>query len=409
VNFDIAYKIMLPALLFFHEQTHSYGWAIILLTLAVRAVVWPLVAQSTRSMQRMSKLQPQMKIIQERYKGDPEQSQKKTLEFYQKNKINPMGGCLPTLIQLPILFALFATFSGPPFGDHWVDSKVNVVTKVDASAEKKETSGGNSVYVGKDGQTAKVVMYPGDTTLAVGDSLNFGTRAIEGNLSKDFTPSWKVVGPNQKDFKGPESDKADATVDDQGHAVFLKPGEYHVGAKIPGVAKNESFGFINGLGKTANGIQLLMPANWDTLFLILIFGATMYLSQQFTMTTPKPAPGDKLDEQQIIQQQTAKTMPLVATAMFVFIPLQTGVYLYLVISNVVQTLQTWLLMRMPEPAFVDVSGGAPESSPPTGKNGKQGPTATSQNEPGSAQSTNGTGGGGARPSSKKKQKRKKTN
>jgi YidC/Oxa1 family membrane protein insertase len=409
VNFDIAYKIMLPALLFFHEQTHSYGWAIILLTLAVRAVVWPLVAQSTRSMQRMSKLQPQMKVLQERYKGEPDVLQKKLMEFYQKNKINPMSGCLPTLIQLPILFALFATFSGPPFGDHWVDSKITVVTKVDGSPEKKETSGGNSAYIGKDGQAAKVVMYPGDTTVAVGDTLHFGTRAIEGNLSKDFAPSWKVVGPNSKDFKAAESNKDDATIDDQGDAKFLKAGEYHVGVKVPGVAKNESFGFITGLGKVSNGVQLLYPGNWDTLALILVFGATMYLSQQFTMTTPKPAAGDKLDEQQIIQQQTAKTMPFVATAMFLVIPLQTGVYLYLVISNVVQTLQTWLLMKMPEPAFVDVSGGAPESSPAPGKNGKQGPTATSQDPPGSPQSTNGTGGGGARPSAKKKQKRKKPN
>jgi YidC/Oxa1 family membrane protein insertase len=404
VNFDIAYKIMLPALMFFHEQTHSYGWAIILLTLAVRAIVWPLVAQSTRSMQRMSKLQPQLKAMQERYKGEPEQAQKKMMEFYQKNKINPMGGCLPTLIQLPILFALFATFSGPPFGDHWVDVKVNAVDKVDASTEKaKETSSGNSAYIGKDGQAAKVVIYPGDSTVAVGDSLNFGTRTIEGTLSKDFDPSWKVVGPSSKNLPGPESDKADATIDSHGHAVFLKVGEYHVGAKIAGVAKNESFGFINGLGKVANGVQLLMPANWDTLSLILIFGATMYLSQQFTMTTPKPAPGDKLDEQQIIQQQTAKTMPLVATLMFVFVPLPTGVYLYLVISNVVQTLQTWLLMKMPEPAFVDVGGGALE-----GKNGKQESATGSESQPGSPPTASGTGDGGARSSPKKKQKRKKT-
>jgi len=402
---------MLPALMFFHEQTHSYGWAIILLTLAVRAVVWPLVAQSTRSMQRMSKLQPQMKVIQERYKGDSEQLQKKLMEFYQKNKINPMGGCLPTLIQLPILFALYATFAGPPFGDKWVDVKVNAVPKVEASAEKKESSGGNSPYVGKTGQIAKVVMYPGDTTVAVGDSLNFGTRAIEGDLASDFAPSWRVVGPNSKNIQGPESDKADATIDDQGHAVFLKAGEYHVGLKVPGVAKNDSFLFINGLGKVATGIQLLMPANWDILAMVLVFGATMFLSQQFTMTTPKPAPGDTLDEQQIIQQQTAKTMPIVATAMFVFIPLPAGVFLYLVISNVVQTLQTWLLMKMPEPAFVDVSGGPADSGSPR-KNGKQDPTAGSQKQPDSTSSTNGTGGGGARPSSpssKKKKKGKKPN
>jgi len=296
---------------------------------------------------------------------------------------------------------LFATFSGPPFGDHWVDVKVNVVEKVDSATEKpKETSGGNSAYIGKDGQAAKVVVWPGDSTVAVGDKITFGTRAIEGNLSKDFDPSWKVVGPNQKNLQGVESNKDDATIDAHGDADFLKVGEYHVGAKIAGVAKGENFGFITGLGKVANGVQLLMPANWDTLSLIILFGATMYLSQQFTMTTPKPAPGDKLDEQQIIQQQTAKTMPLVATLMFVFVPLPTGVYLYLVVSNVVQTLQTWLLMKMPEPAFVDVGGGGQD-----GVNGKNGSGGSSSN--GSGQSAGGTGDGGASSSAKKKQKRKK--
>jgi YidC/Oxa1 family membrane protein insertase len=398
---------MLPGLQFFAKLTHSYGWAIIFLTLAVRVVVWPLVAQSTSSMQRMSKLQPQMKVLKDRYGSDPEQLQKKTMEFYAKNKVNPMSSCLPTLIQLPILWALFATFSGPPFADRYIDVKVNVVPKVDAATEKpKETSSSNSAYIGADGKAAKIVVFPGDSTVAVGDSLIFGTRAIEGDLPTDFAPTWKVVGPSNKNMQGPASEKTDAILHEpqeavpdplrhlgdanvqhemhsspngkigreraipasepakpadvianqQGHVTFLKPGEYHVGACIPGIAKHEAFLFINGLGKIASGMQLLMPANWDALGLILAFGATMYLSQLFTVATPKPAPGDTLDEQQLVQQQTAKMMPLVATAMFSFVPLPVGVYLYLVLSNIVQTFQTWLLMKTPQPDFVDVTG-----------------------------------------------------
>ena len=76
VNFDIGYQIILPVLQKIAELTHSYGWAIILLTIAFRIVVSPLVAQTTISMRRMSKLQPQMKILQERYKDNPEQLQK---------------------------------------------------------------------------------------------------------------------------------------------------------------------------------------------------------------------------------------------------------------------------------------------------------------------------------------------
>src|SRR5262249_23038336 len=113
---------------------------------------------------------------------------------------------------------------------------------------------------------------------------------------------------------------------------------------------------------------------------------TMYISQKFTVSTPKPAPGQELDEQQIIQQQTMKTMPIVTTGMFMFIPLPAGVLLYLVISNVFQTLQTMLIMKMPVPAFVDVTDDGGESGPQPGG---------SQRKPGGPQ---GGGGGGPRKS-----------
>jgi YidC/Oxa1 family membrane protein insertase len=396
VNFDIAYKVMLPALQFFAAVTHSYGWSIILLTLAVRIIVWPLVAKSTTSMMRMSKLQPQLKAMQARYKSDPEVFQKKMMEFYSKNKINPMSGCLPTLIQLPVLFALFAAFSGPPFGDKLIDVKINVVEKTQ-DLKQSETSSGNSAYLSTDNKAAKIVVFPGESTVAKGDSLNFGTRAVEGELAKDFTATWKVVGPDNKNAQGPESDPMNAAISADGHATFQKPGEYHVICRIPGIAKNEHFGYLQGLGKVANGLELFKPSNWDTLSLIVLFGATMFLSQKFTVTTPKPAPGEELDEQQLIQQQTAKTMPIVATAMFFFIPLPTGVYLYLVVSNVIQTLQTWLIMKMPEPAFVDVSDGDSQST----SNGQ------SSDKPNGKKSgnENGTGNGGTSSSSKKKAKK----
>ena len=113
-----------------------------------------------------------------------------------------------------------------------------------------------------------------------------------------------------------------ATIDQSGHATFLKAGEYHVQAIVPGIAKNEQFGPINGLGKVASGMDLLKPENFDLVVMILLFGATMYLSSKLTMKPPSP--DDKMDEQQIIQQQTAKTMPIMLSAMFFFIPLPSG-------------------------------------------------------------------------------------
>lgn len=349
---------MIPILEYFHRMTNSYGWAIILLTVLVRVLVWPLVVKSTQSMQKMSQMQPMMKKIQDKYKSDPEKFQKKMMEFYSKNKMNPLGGCLPTLVQLPVLFALFATFSGPPFGDKAVDVKVNVVEKAKSAEVKKvEVSGNNSPYVGPDGKIAKVVVFPGDSVVVEGESLDFNTRSVDGQLPADFKVQWKLNNIQKKDGEEPP-----ATIDDNGHATFNKPGEYHVQAMVPGIAKHENFGPINGLGKVASGMDLLKPENFDLVVMIILFGATMYLSSKLTMKQPDP--NQEMDEQQIIQQQTAKTMPIALSAMFFFIPLPSGVYVYMVVSNVIQTLQTWLVMKSPVPEFIDVTAGDDDYVPP---------------------------------------------
>jgi YidC/Oxa1 family membrane protein insertase len=347
---------MLPVLEFFHKMTHSYGWSIVLLTVFVRILVWPLVAQSTRSMQKMSKLQPQLKAIQDRYKDDPELFQKKAMEFYAKNKVNPMSGCLPTLVQLPILFALFATFTGPPFGDKPIDVKVKVVAEAQQQdVKRKETSDATSCYVSPDGAMAKIALFPGESTVVKGTAIDFGTRALKGELPADFKVFWKVV-PKGKDPKTIEG------VEEPGfHAEFPDVGEYVVEAKVRAIAKNDQFYFVNSLGKVAKGLELLQPENVDTVILILLFGVTMFLSQKFTVNTPKPGPDEELTEQQLIQQQTMKTMPIAVTVMFFFIPLPTGVYLYMVVSNVIQTLQTWIIMKSPAPALVDVLDEEPEA------------------------------------------------
>jgi YidC/Oxa1 family membrane protein insertase len=341
---DITYSFMIPMLEAIVKTCHSYGWAIILLTLLVRIVCYPLVSSSTRSMQRMSQLQPKLKALQDRYKDDPELFQKKAVEFYQKNKINPMGGCLPMLVQLPILFALFATFSGPPFGDKPLPVKVKVVGKSEVSqAKHSEASSQNSPYVTADGALAKVVVFPGESTVVAGESVDFGVRAIDGKLPNDFKTDWKITG-----------DAHGAKIDENGHAVFPEQGEVTINAIIPGIAKKEPFYFISGLGKVVQGVDLFKPANWDILSMILLFGVTMWLSQKLMVTPPAP---NADPEQLMIQKQTQATMPFAVTIMFFFIPLPAGVYLYMVVSNVIQSLQTWLIMKSPV-TIVDVGGEA---------------------------------------------------
>lgn len=111
----LVQDIMIPMLKFFHEQTGSYGWAIILLTVAVKSALLPLTYQSLKSSLEMQKIQPKLKLLQERYKDRPEMLNKKLMEFYKENRVNPLGGCLPILLQLPIFIGLYSTFTSKEF------------------------------------------------------------------------------------------------------------------------------------------------------------------------------------------------------------------------------------------------------------------------------------------------------
>ncbi|GFN23107.1 MAG: membrane protein insertase YidC [Thermoanaerobacteraceae bacterium] len=98
---------------FFYNITQSlgvpnYGLAIILFTVAVKILLYPLTYKQLKSMRRMQELQPKVQEIQKRFKNNPEKAQKAILELYQTEKVNPFSGCLPLLVQMPILFALFS-------------------------------------------------------------------------------------------------------------------------------------------------------------------------------------------------------------------------------------------------------------------------------------------------------------
>jgi len=90
-----------------HSLSLPYGWAIIVITVIIKVVFWPLTQASARSAKRMQMLQPQIKALQEKYKDDPVKAQRKMMEFWKEHKINPMSGCLPTLIQMPVFFGFF--------------------------------------------------------------------------------------------------------------------------------------------------------------------------------------------------------------------------------------------------------------------------------------------------------------
>jgi len=113
----------------------SYALAIIILTVLIKIVLFPLTQKQMSSMRKMQQIQPKIKEIQERYrKKDPQKMQQKMMELYKEHNVNPMAGCLPILVQMPVLIALFRALANPDFpfkneahaGFFWIDKLTHV-------------------------------------------------------------------------------------------------------------------------------------------------------------------------------------------------------------------------------------------------------------------------------------------
>jgi YidC/Oxa1 family membrane protein insertase len=102
-----VFQVIATILSWFYEITHSYAAAIGLLTLSVMVLLTPLTLKGTKSMIQMQRLQPEIKRLQQQYKGDRQRLNEETMKFYQENKINPLSGCLPLLIQAPVFAILY--------------------------------------------------------------------------------------------------------------------------------------------------------------------------------------------------------------------------------------------------------------------------------------------------------------
>ncbi len=107
---------MLQVLGFFYSiGGHNYGVAIILLTVAVKIALYPLTLASTRQMAAMQKIQPKFEKLKAEHKDKPDKFQQEIMALYKENGVNPLGGCLPMLIQIPIFIALFMALTSPEF------------------------------------------------------------------------------------------------------------------------------------------------------------------------------------------------------------------------------------------------------------------------------------------------------
>ena len=105
--FKIVSKVLLNSMNWLHSKTGSYAAAIIVLTLIIRGLMWPLQNKATQSMKRMQALTPKMNDLKEKYKDDPARMNQELMKLYKDYQINPLAGCLPMVVQIPVFFGFF--------------------------------------------------------------------------------------------------------------------------------------------------------------------------------------------------------------------------------------------------------------------------------------------------------------
>src|SRR3954452_19129533 len=110
--FDAIAKPMASALALFYELIPNYGIAIVLLTVAVMLALTPFTVKSTRSMLAMQRLQPELKRLQAQHKNDRQALNEAMMSFYKEHNVNPLSGCLPLILQMPVFFGLYEAIRG---------------------------------------------------------------------------------------------------------------------------------------------------------------------------------------------------------------------------------------------------------------------------------------------------------
>jgi YidC/Oxa1 family membrane protein insertase len=104
-------KLLLAVMVWMYGFIPNYGVVIIIISVATKLLFYPLTKSSVKSMRNMQRIQPEMQAIKEKYKNDSQRQQKEMMELYKKHKVNPMGGCLPILVQMPVFVALYAVLA----------------------------------------------------------------------------------------------------------------------------------------------------------------------------------------------------------------------------------------------------------------------------------------------------------
>ncbi len=243
---------------------------------------------------------------------------------------NPLAGCLPLIVQMPILFALFATLRGSPFGDTIHIANVQVKPRTELTQVQPEgKSGAFTIYL-TDGMKEResVEISPNFARIPVDESVQFKVTQTNGKPFTALQTRFEVVSGQDKVQFSPD-----------GTLKAIAAGDASLHITVPGIAAEKGFLFIEKLGRS--GISGKDGIYWDNLVMIVLFGVSLYFSQNLSAKN-----NPSITEQ---QKQINKLTPFIFSGMFVFFPLPAGVLLYILLSNLFQILQTYLLYREPLP------------------------------------------------------------
>lgn len=316
----------------------SYGLGIILLTVIIRMALWPLNVSQQRSMKTMQMLQPKMKMIQERYKNDPQTMQVKMMEFYKEHKFNPMAGCFPLLLQMPVFILLYSALMSPQFIQMAGNSNFLFINRLDATLRGQvgQPYDGSFNVSKHDAFTSPkhIKLYlNGDKTIDEAKFISKDAVKVQGEITPGQNIDFKIrlddINENFTTLK--KVTKADVDLVDRNTReaetiTFTRQGDMLL-ASVPTKAVVSQF-------------------NIDVLILVLIFGATMFATQKIMMAANKTTAQDPTQE--AMQKTMGTMMPVMLTATFVFIPIPAGVLLYMIVSNIIQVIQTVVINKQLE-------------------------------------------------------------
>ena len=246
---------------------------------------------------------------------------------------------------MPVLFALFATLRGSPFSDVPYNINLNILPADQMALVQPAVFKVNpqNIYLAEGIHQKVEAFLPAGNKVGVGEKVNVEFQTLEGTPFSKVAAQYPETNlkPKYKVMTGAER----VSIAEDGTITALQPGDATIQAFIPGLASDQGFLFIKALGhvgaRDADG-----TIHWDIIAMVLFFGASLFVSQQ--LTGKSGVEGEQTDQQKQ-QEVVNKFTPVIFSGMFLFFPLPAGVLMYMVIGNMFQTLQTFVLSREPLP------------------------------------------------------------